>query len=329
MIISETDFDLCAVITAVTNDFNPQFLISKNEEEILSLPKGAFDSKTDITLESAMINGVTKATGLNLSYVEQLYTFGNRYRTTEEIKGGNRQISVAYLALVEQSNITFEVQNQNAKWVDWYSLFPWEDWRQGRPEILNEFILPALNIWATKDDRNTNKKRQERILKAFGFAEHNLWSANVQTLSLERYELLYEANLIPESLRDMALKKENNKQTLSEEDTELRLGLPLMDDHRRVLATAIGRIRGKLQYRPLVFDLLPDVFALAELQQVVEAMSGVRLHTSNFRRMVEGGGLVEPTKQMQKGIRGRPSKLYRMLEDTYGHKGVGLPILSG
>ncbi len=321
MIASKTDFDLCAVITAVTNDFSPQFLISKNVEKKFSLPTGTFNSQTDLTLESAMICGVTKTTGLNLSYVEQLYTFGNRYRTTKEINGGNRLISVAYLALVEWSSIDYEKQNKDAKWVDWYSLFPWEDWRKGRPIILDQFILPTLNAWAINDDSKIQNERQERIRQAFGVPDRNIWSANVQTLSLERYELLYEANLIPESLRDMGLREEKT--------TECKLGLPLMDDHRRVLATAIGRIRGKLQYRPLVFDLLPSLFTLAELQKVVEAMSGVPLHTPNFRRMVEGGGLVEPTNKMQRGVRGRPSKLYQMSDQTSNFKGVGLPILSG
>ena len=66
-------------------------------------------------------------------------------------------------------------------------------------------------------------------------------------------------------------------------------------DHRRILATALGRVRGKLKYRPVVFELLPPTFTLSRLQRVVEALAGVRLHKQNFRRLVERGGLVEGT----------------------------------
>ena len=58
-------------------------------------------------------------------------------------------------------------------------------------------------------------------------------------------------------------------------------------DHRRILATALGRLRGKLKYRPVVFELLPSAFTLLQLQRVVEALAGVRLHKQNLRRLVE------------------------------------------
>ena len=66
-------------------------------------------------------------------------------------------------------------------------------------------------------------------------------------------------------------------------------------DHRRILATAISRLRGKLKYRPVVFELMPETFTLTELQRTVEAISGRHLHKQNFRRLVEKGQLVEPT----------------------------------
>ena len=69
-------------------------------------------------------------------------------------------------------------------------------------------------------------------------------------------------------------------------------------DHRRILATALARLRGKLQYRPVVFELLPPGFTLLQLQRLVEALAGVRLHKQNFRRLVERGGLVEGTGEM-------------------------------
>ena len=76
---------------------------------------------------------------------------------------------------------------------------------------------------------------------------------------------------------------------------KLAPGTPMALDHRRMLATAIGRLRGKIKYRPVVFELMPPAFTLLELQRTVEALAGVRLHKQNFRRLVESQGLVEET----------------------------------
>jgi hypothetical protein len=87
-------------------------------------------------------------------------------------------------------------------------------------------------------------------------------------------------------------------------------------DHRRVLATAISRLRAKLKYRPVVFELMPDEFTLTELQRTVEAVSGRHIHKQNFRRLVEGAALVEPTGAMARQERGRPAALVRFRRDV-------------
>ena len=87
-------------------------------------------------------------------------------------------------------------------------------------------------------------------------------------------------------------------------------------DHRRILATAIGRVRAKIKYRPVVFELMPDEFTLFELQKTVEAILGPHLHKQNFRRLVEGAGLVEPTGEVKMRTGGRPAKLYRFRREV-------------
>jgi len=89
------------------------------------------------------------------------------------------------------------------------------------------------------------------------------------------------------------------------------LGRPMARDGRRILATALERLRGKLKYRPIVFELLPPVFTLHQLQRVVEALSGERVHKQNFRRLMISGGLVEPTGQFESQTGGRPAELHR------------------
>lgn len=81
-------------------------------------------------------------------------------------------------------------------------------------------------------------------------------------------------------------------------------------DHRRILATALGRLRGKIKYRPVVFELLSKSFTLLHLQHPVEALAGVLLHKQNFRRLVEKAGLVEHTGKFDTGTGGRPAELF-------------------
>ena len=107
-------------------------------------------------------------------------------------------------------------------------------------------------------------------------------------------------------------------------------GAPLALDHRRILATALGRLRGKLKYRPLVFELLPEAFTLLQLQRTVETLAGVRLHKQNFRRLVERGGLVEGTGRVESATGGRPAELFRFRREVQHERpapGVGLPGL--
>ena len=86
-------------------------------------------------------------------------------------------------------------------------------------------------------------------------------------------------------------------------------------DHRRVIATAMSRLRAKIEYQPLIFGLMPDTFTLSQLQQSVEALSGVRLHKQNFRRLLDAQNLVTPTGESSSAQRGRPAKLYRFCHD--------------
>jgi hypothetical protein len=142
---------------------------------------------------------------------------------------------------------------------------------------------------------------------------------------LDRYELLYEAGLVAEARRDAALDGEVPGVRLGPPQ-----GVPLALDHRRILASALGRLRGKLRYRPVVFELLPRHFTLLRLQRTVEALAGVRLHKQNFRRLVEAGGLVEGTGKLESATGGRPAEIFRFRREVLRERpapGVGLPGL--
>lgn len=288
------------------------------EESEDALPLGPFDPGVDRTLELSLRRWVREQSGLELGYVEQLYTFGNRHRDPQEKTGGPRVVSVAYLALVREA----QPSGGGARWRGWYEFFPWEDWRRERPAVINQAITPALRRWIQAAPNPTAREdRRERADIAFGL-EGVSWDGE---RVLERYELLYEVGPLPEAHRDtVAL----NPRSLPDPPASYLPGRPMALDHRRILATALGRLRGKIRYRPVVFELLPPTFTLLQLQRVVEALSGVRLHKQNFRRLVERGGLVEGTGRFETQPRGRPAELFHFRREVLRERpapGVGLP----
>lgn len=267
-----------------------------------ALPYGTFAPRAHRTLEIGLREWVKRQTGLELGYVEQLYTFGDRGRHAEP--GGAHTLSVGYLALTRGVGDGL----MGSHWSPWYAYFPWEDWRKGKPDILTDDIEPRLKEWAERpplpDEPVRALRRAERL--RIGFGINGAWD---EEKVLERYELLYEAGLVAEAARD--------ERPAAQQWSNLpELGRPMEFDHRRILATALGRLRGKLKYRPVVFELLPPEFTLYDLQQTVEAISGTLLHKQNFRRLVEKGGLVEATGNVSTETGGRPARLYRFRREV-------------
>ena len=312
--------NLTGVIVAVTSEV-PRVLVVDHGDECM-LPNGPFDADNHASLEEGFRSLIEAQAGLDLYYIEQLYTFGNRHRDPTETEGGPRVVSVAYIALTHED----PVAAQHIRWADWYRCLPWEDWRGGRPAIIEEIIEPALEHWAQRVQNPRRKIRQERINVTFG----NRNSVEMDAvLSLERFELLYEAGVVSEAQRDAraisGVSDKKNGASLSEE-----MGVPMASDHRRILATALGRLRGKLAYRPVVFELLPGEFTLLQLQRVAEALSGAKIHKQNFRRLVASADLVEPVGRTTAVSRGRPAELFRFRREVLGERltvGLSRPIM--
>jgi len=337
---------LTAVVLAVTDE-TPRVLVVRRMSHDLAtpaqrgtsdpnvdspdaLPFGPFDPGLHRTLESGLRQWVEDQTGLDLRYVEQLYTFGNEFRDPRELRGGPRLISVGYLALTRESPVA---GTGDAEWRDWYSFLPWEDMREGSPKLIDKVIRPHLRKWIRRaPDRTVREQREERVSVCFGFDSA---TPHDPVRTLERYELLYEADLVIETHRDrLAIERARGMAPTKPDPRVLEaarsLGAPMALDNRRILATALGRIRGKLAYRPVVFDLLPAEFTLFQLQRVVEALAGMRLHKQNFRRMLMATDLVEPTGRVDSSGRGRPAELYRFRRGVAQERtivGVTLPSI--
>lgn len=285
---------LNAVIVSVV-DTTPRVLTVRHRDGQPALPYGLLHDD-DRTLDRALRRWVGGQSGITLGYVEQLYTFGDIGRDSGETA---RALSIAYLALVQPTATSVD-----AEWIDWYDVLPWEDWRGGRPAIIDAALLPALAAWVdAAGDPACRAQRRDRVDIAFGVDP--AWDG---VRVLDRYELLWEASLVSEAQRDRGSPTAGSDTAAPDRGWQ---GQQLALDHRRIAATALGRLRGKLTYRPVVFELLPPTFTLRRLQQVVEALAGLSLHTQNFRRLVDRGGFVEGTGEFEEQTGGRPAERFR------------------
>jgi hypothetical protein len=283
------------------------------------LPFGPFDPQGQRTFELALRDYVTRQTRFELGYVEQLYTFGDKGRDAplaDVGAGAARVISVGYLALAPSA---VDTHAPDTTWTPWSRFFPWEDWRAGRPEIIDSQLAPALEAWAARSN-----SRRDRVRLLFA-QDGSPWN---EERVLDRYELLYEAGLAPEAARDRD--RAQGGAPAEPRAFTPALGEPMISDHRRILATGLGRLRGKLKYRPIIFELMGEAFTLSALQKAVEAVAGVALHKQNFRRVVERTSLVEGLGRMDLDTGGRPAELFRFRREVLTERpapGLSLSLL--
>ncbi len=89
----------------------------------------------------------------------------------------------------------------------------------------------------------------------------------------------------------------------------------LAHDHGEIIVYALRRLRYKLEYSAVGFELLPDEFTLSELQHTYEIILGEKLDKRNFRRRILEAGIIEETLHRRAG-EGRPARLYRYRPDA-------------
>jgi hypothetical protein len=281
--------ELIAVLVAVT-DGDPRVL---TVEDGAALPSGPFET-VHRSLQAGVRAWVERQTHHPVGYVEQLYTFADRGRSARD--PALRAISISYLGLTREARPS---GGAGAGWQSWYRYFPWEDRRAADPVAdpmgAADPLVGALHAWAdAAPDAALRYDRGRRIAINFGLKPH-AWN---EELVLQRYETLWEAGLVAESGGAIAS------------------GERMAHDHRRILATGIARLRGKIKYRPVVFELMPPWFSLGQLQRAVEALAGRRLHKQNFRRLVAEQGLVEGTGKFAASARGRPAELFHFRREV-------------
>ena len=322
---------LSAVVAAIHDGeaavltVRPQDLKTRRAAPLAGLPSGPFDPAGHRTFELALRAFVTEQTGFRLGYVEQLYTFGDEGRDAPLADlagaGAGRIVSVGYLALTPTAVPT---PAPDTEWAAWGRFFPYEDWRGGRPAVIDDEIAPALLAWAGRA-RGAEAERRTALARSLFALDGARWN---EERVLDRFELLYEAGLAPEADRDR--RRAEGLDAPEPAGDASGAGEPMMSDHRRILATGLARLRGKIKYRPVVFELMGPTFTLSALQRTVDAIAGVAVHKQNFRRMVERTGLVEGLGQFDEETGGRPAELFRFRREAAAAApalGLSLPML--
>ena len=187
------------------------------------LPSGPFEF-AHRSLQSGLRAWVEKQTGHPLGYVEQLYTFADRGRTGDaEARCIASPSAISALPARIRSR-----EGSEAHWSGWYDYFPWEDHRDGRAGADRENADAALaqlgeiGHLPPRCSANAGSARPSPSV-----CDGRDWN---EELVLQRYELLYEAALIPEAVRDKGGAA-----------AALVPGRAMTADHRRILATGIAQ----------------------------------------------------------------------------------------
>lgn len=299
----EATTELAAVLIAVTDSEAKVLTVEQGN----ALPYGPLDP-IHSSLQAGVRQWVETQTHQPLGYVEQLYTFMDTDRKTSS---GHYLVYISYLGLVREEVTHLESE---ATWINWYDYFPWEDHRDGRPAFIETEFLPIFKHWISSGNTIAEQKsREQRVSLCWGLPPFS-WN---EEYVLQRYELMYEIGILPEAL--------SQKTALLQD----YCGKKMAHDHRRVLASAMARLRAKIKYRPVIFELMPPSFTLWQLQQSIEALGGITLHKQNFRRFIMQQELIEETGDMDLTGPGRPARLYQFRDDVLLERslsGSKLPI---
>ncbi|HYH83816.1 MAG TPA: NUDIX domain-containing protein [Longimicrobium sp.] len=246
-------------------------------------PGGFLDWELDPTTRETALRELHEETAVGeAEYLEPLGSYTQNGRDPRQFAGhpdaetgewvptGARVATNAYLMLMPApAPVTADAEETGgAHWTDVYRYLPWEDVRGDAGRRAAREVLAALEAWAAREGAGA----RERIDAVFGFG---LREWNEERVA-ERWRLLYDARLVPEACRDRWGRSDGRG-----------FGREMAFDHRRILADALARVRGKIKYIPNALRALAgDEFTLDELQAACEAAAGRLLHRANFRRAV-------------------------------------------
>src|ERR1700710_299153 len=167
-LLTPIEIGLTAAIVAIEGN-EPLILTASGSDgdKLAGLPFGPFEAVSHRTFEIGLRAWVEEQAGLRLGYVEQLYTFGDRGRHTEG--GGPHFASIGRLPPTRAADNAAPAPG--ATFEPWYRFFPWEDWREAKPDIIERDIFPELTRWAAQTEQPDTARalgRKDRVRLYFG-----------------------------------------------------------------------------------------------------------------------------------------------------------------
>jgi hypothetical protein len=286
-------------------------------------PGGFVEWATDVNAEAAATRELREETGqTGVHYMEALDTYDTNGRDPRQFAGffdgaqqwvptGARVVSKAFVAVVRHDDAMPVApgageDSSEAFRRDVYAYLPWEDLRAAAGRAALRVARQHLQAWA-KDTEDTALRRSRRKNIDLLFRAES-WN---EERAPERLALLGEAALLHESHRDQW----GRAPALA---LPAQLGRPLAFDHRVMLADALGRIRGKMKYAPVILaTLIGDVVTSSSLHVACEAIAGRPIHRANLRRAFDTAELlVDHGFATAAAGPGRPPREYRWSQNV-------------
>ncbi len=159
----------------------------------------------------------------------------------------------------------------------------------GRRELEEETGLKDIYLEQLYTFGEVTRDPRERVVTVAYYALVNLAGHDIHASSDARNAAWFSLNDLPE----------------------------LAFDHDQILATAHTRLRGKVRYQPIGFELLPRKFTLRQLQHVYEIILGRPLDKRNFRKKVLSTGLIVPLEEIEQDVAHRAARLYQFDNRKY------------
>ncbi len=297
------DTAICAVLVAADADDLYILTARRQRAAIPVLPVTGFDPARGISLERclrdwAAIHTTAKVTAIHM--------------TGARVLAG--QVQICLVGLVE-NRLAFTPRG--GRWYPASALFPWEDWRNGEPEGLRATLRPALAQWSAAPTKKGEGPRHPRVDSLFTSKGKNWRSDAAQA----RYELLYDAGLVPEALRDRS-----GAAIMVKQSHARAFGQIMHASDRHIVAQSLDWIRQGTQRGDVLPHLLTSPFSLGSLQNTAQAVMGVALHTQNFRRDIVRGNFIQDTGKTGRAHGARPARLWRWVENSAHTGNVDFPL---
>ncbi len=289
--------ELAACVLSVEGD-EPVVLIDEASTGEARFPSVAFDPEAHNCLNRGVRDWLLENTGIEVGRLEQVHT-ARRSDAGGGIDDACSALSIGFLGLVPPQQRAMVMRGTWRRCLDF---MPWEDRRRRGGltgnERIGQLVLNRLQS-ATLAGEQAIDRQSRRIRSAFGL-DSTPWE---ETSTLERCTLVQ--SLAPH------LGEAGGAAYVEGLTGETIAPARMVADHLQILAAALGRLRARLRVRPIAVDLVPPVFTLLDLQRSAEAILGPSLHKHNFRRYVEGAGVIEATGTMRQQTGGRPAQLFR------------------